>query len=102
MTKKNMNAPAKKIAEERVEILFELASKESDEDIQKRYVALAISISMKYRLRFKKDYKRRFCRNCSSYLVPGKNLKVRVQNGKIIYTCMSCGKVTRIPIKKGE
>lgn len=99
-----MNAQAKKIAEERVEILFNQASSESDENLQKRYVSLARSISMKYRLRFKRDYKRRFCQRCSSYLIPGKNLKVRVRNGKVIYTCMSCGKITRIPIKdkKGE
>lgn len=90
---------AKKIAGERIEILFSRAHEVRDDpELAKRYVYLAREIAMRQRMRLPKSCRRKFCRSCGSYFVPGENLRVRVLRGKVIYTCGVCGAVKRYPI----
>ena len=90
-----------KIAKSRIEQLFEQAKQAFNEDkkLANRYVELARKISMKYKVRIPSELKRKFCKNCYSYLVPSKNCRVRVSQGKITYYCLECKHFMRFPYK---
>jgi ribonuclease P protein subunit RPR2 len=45
---------------------------------------------MRQRVRIPRDLRRRFCRRCSAYLVPGSTLRVRLHRGKVVTTCLRC------------
>ncbi|MEE9323650.1 MAG: ribonuclease P protein component 4 [Candidatus Aenigmarchaeota archaeon] len=94
----------KKIAEERIQILFDQAESEFDEhpERSKRYVELARKMGMRYNVRFTKGMKMRFCKKCLSYLKPGANCRVRTRRDKqsVIITCLGCGNVSRYPYIK--
>ena len=101
MARSEKGVPVKQIARERIQILFRLAQEKRDNPVlSARYISLAREISMRQRLRLSKQQQRSFCRSCGSYFVPGENLRVRVQHGKVVYTCQECGNVVRIPIRK--
>jgi ribonuclease P protein subunit RPR2 len=92
-----------RIAGERIDILFTLAEEEaSSKNLIRanRYVDLARRIGMRYNVRIPGNYKRRFCRHCHSYLVPGANSRVRLRGGKITVYCENCQEYSRIPIKE--
>jgi len=96
--KKNKDL-SKKIAEERIIILFELAEQnfKTHPDRTQRYVALARLISMRYRVRLTRDMKRQICKHCYHFLVPGSNCRVRLKGGVVLKTCLVCGKQNRYP-----
>ncbi|NIO23017.1 MAG: ribonuclease P [Candidatus Aenigmarchaeota archaeon] len=91
----------KRIAKERVSILFKQAGKEfrKHPERSKRYVELSRKIGMRYNVRIPKDLRRRFCSKCSSYLRPGVNCRVRTSESKqaVTVTCLVCGFVSRHP-----
>lgn len=91
----------KKIAQERIKILFEEADKVFNKDpkLANRYVDLARKIAMKVNLRIPRNLKRKFCKHCYSYLKPGINSRTRIHKNKIIIYCKNCKKYTRIPLK---
>jgi len=93
---------SKKIARERIALLFRRAGEFFGEDplVSDRCVALARSISMRHRVRIDRAYRRQFCRHCHRFLVPGKNVRVRITRGKVVMTCRLCGRQMRIPVKK--
>lgn len=92
----------KEIARERIKKLFAEADKafSKDKKLANRYVALARKIAMKFNLRMPGGYKRKFCKHCYSYLKPGKNLRVRTKDKKVIYYCLECKKFMRFPLPK--
>jgi len=92
----------KKIARERVERLLELAHETLREDpnLSKRHVALAWRIKTKFNLRLPRELKLKFCRKCLSYWLPGKTCRVRTRQKIITITCLECGRVYRLPIRK--
>ena len=61
------------------------------------HMSLAAKIGMRYNVRLPRDLKRRYCRKCHAFLVPGKNCRVRISRGKVTTTCGVCGDVRRIP-----
>lgn len=88
------------IVKERFEVLFTLAEKEAlkhNMDRADRYVELARKIGMRYNVPIPAKYKRRFCKHCYSYLLPGVNARVRTGKSKIIIFCENCKKYMRIP-----
>ena len=94
-----------KIAKERIEILFNSAEKalqEEKENYSKRYISLARKIGSKSRTRLPLGYKKKFCKVCNIFWIPGKTLRVRLQRKekKLIYTCLSCGAIKRYPLIK--
>lgn len=99
---KSRTSGTKRIAEERIARLFDLAGETfaSDPARADRYVALARQIAMRQRIPVPRDLRHRFCRRCSAYLVPGANARVRVQRGKVIVTCLVCGHQKRYPVVK--
>jgi ribonuclease P protein subunit RPR2 len=64
-----------------------------------RYVELARGLAMKANIRLPSELKRRFCRHCHSFLVPGRNLTVRTSEGKLVYSCHECKRHWRMPLR---
>ena len=93
---------SKKIALERIKILFEEAEKEFKKNPERsnRYVEIARKISMKTKTKIPSELKRKFCKYCKKYLVPGVNLRVRMNKSRVIYNCLNCGKVMRFSVLK--
>jgi ribonuclease P protein subunit RPR2 len=89
---------------ERVRILFKQADDESKEhpERSKRYVEMAVKLCMRYNVNLPSEFKRRFCRSCKAYLVPGKNSRVRTSPSQkaVIVTCNGCGHVSRHPYRR--
>ena len=87
------------IAKERIEELFSQADKSFKDDSghANRYVLLARKVAMRTNVRFTKKQARMFCKHCNAYLMPGFNCRVRTREGKLVYTCLECGKSSRMP-----
>ena len=90
-----------KIARERIRILFQRAEEvvSNDPELANRYVFLARRIAMRHRIRIPRDLRRRFCRYCYAYLVPGMNARARIHRGKVVVTCRICGRQRRYPLR---
>ncbi len=92
----------KNIARKRIQILFQEAKKAALEDeIERsnRYVKLARKIGMRHNLSLDSKFKRRLCKNCSSYLFPDKSCSVRLKKGMVVSTCHICGTINRYKFK---
>jgi ribonuclease P protein subunit RPR2 len=101
--KKRMNE-TRQIALQRIHSLFRLAKEKIREEPQlaQRYAEIARKIAMRAKLRLPKEYRRMICRHCKSFIYPGVNSRVRVQQKRephMVVTCLVCGKITRIPLK---
>lgn len=94
----------KKIALERIRRLFAQAEEAFREDPEKahRHVAMARKIALRYNVRLPVELKRRVCKGCGRFLVPGKNARTRLSPRKasVITTCLECGHVSRHPYRK--
>jgi len=88
----------KEIACERIAIL--LAAAKENPVYSRRYVTLVRELGMSHRISLGKEERSHFCRKCGAYLVPGENLTVRIQHGKVIRTCRECGTISRTPINR--
>ncbi len=71
-----------------------------NKDVADGYVRKARRLAMKVKLRMPSEIKRKFCKYCNSYLVPGQNLRVRTQKGKLVYFCQVCKHHWRMPYIK--
>jgi ribonuclease P protein subunit RPR2 len=101
--KQRMNE-TRQIALQRIHSLFRLAKEKIREEPQlaQRYAEIARKIAMRAKLRLPKEYRRMICRHCKSFIYPGVNSRVRVQQKRephMVVTCLVCGKITRIPLK---
>ena len=94
----------KQIALERVHTLFSLAKEVVHEDPERaqRYVQVARRIAMRTRLQLPKEYRRLVCRKCKSFILPGVNCRIRIQQRRephMVITCLNCGGHSRFPLK---
>ena len=66
MKEKSRNPATKKIARERIEILFEQARQEfcAHPERSNRYVDIARKIAMRQRIRIDREFRRQFCHHC--------------------------------------
>ncbi len=89
------------IAKKRINFLFNEAKAvfKKDSKLSDKCVKQARRIAMKYKIRLPSSLKKRFCKNCHNYLVPGVNCRVRLHKHRLIYYCMSCKHFMRHPIK---
>jgi ribonuclease P protein subunit RPR2 len=99
-----LNASDRRIANERVYRLFQLAREmiREDEELAQRYIALARKIAMASRVRIPKEYRRQVCRSCKKFILPGVNCRVRIQQRRephVVVTCGYCGGHMRFPTK---
>jgi ribonuclease P protein subunit RPR2 len=95
---------AKQIALQRVHKLFSLAKEVVNEDpeLAQRYVRIARRVAMRTRLRLPKEYRSLVCRKCKSFILPGVNCRIRIQQRRephMVITCLNCGGHSRIPLK---
>ena len=91
------------VAEERIDRLHELArkaTKEGHDERARRYVQRARRIAERNRLGLPREFIRFTCDSCDAYLVPGKNARVRLQDGHVVVTC-ECGEHARYPYEDG-
>ena len=90
------------IGKERIKILLTLAEREAihnrNEERARRYVLLARKIAMRYNIRIEKSFKHKICRKCNSFLITSTGSRIRLQGGKIIKYCKTCGRITRMPL----
>lgn len=95
-------AEEKRFAKQKTKELIEKAEQtfSKNKSLANRYITLARKLSMKYNLRIPSELKRRFCKHCYKFLMPGVNARVRTKDGKLIYTCFECKKFFRLPLKK--
>ena len=93
---------ARKKAEKQIIEYFELAKKafSSSKKIANDYVRKARNLAMKHKIRLPRELKRQFCKHCYSFLVPSKNLRVRLQGKKVVYYCLECRRFMRFPYWK--
>jgi len=94
----------RQIALRRIHTLFRLAKEKIREEpaLAQRYAEIARKIAMRTKLRLPTEYRRMVCRHCKSFIYPGVNCRVRVQQRRephMVITCLVCGKITRIPLK---
>ena len=92
---------AKEIAQDSINNLFALAKKSTGKDtkLADRYVDMARRIAMKAKTRIPSACKRQYCKHCYSYLMPGRNCRVRMNNKTISYYCEKCKRFSRIGYK---
>ncbi|WP_406660531.1 ribonuclease P protein component 4 [Methanolobus sp. ZRKC3] len=97
--RKKKKTIAKDIALERITYLFSAAGDAYPLDPMRsnRYASLARRIGMRYRVSIPSELKRKICKKCNSFLVPGSNCRVRLSDGSIIITCLNCGAIKRYP-----
>ncbi|MGD1004362.1 MAG: ribonuclease P protein component 4 [Methanoregulaceae archaeon] len=102
MKERSRTPHTKKIAHERIDRLFAQARDvfSSHPEWSNHYVELARRIAARQRVRIDHDFRRQFCRHCSSYLVPGNTSRVRIHRGIVVVTCLSCGKRRRYRVVK--
>ncbi|UCC93311.1 MAG: ribonuclease P [Thermoplasmata archaeon] len=92
------------IARERMELLMEQADQAAlagQMDLADRYVDLARRVGMRYNVRFRQAHRRRFCKACYRYLLPGSTSRTRMNRGRAVTTCLRCGHVMRRPLGDG-
>ncbi len=95
-----------KLARGRIEELIEFAKQTHSEDpkLANRYVTIARNIAMGTKVAIPAYLKRNICHNCKELLVPGRNMRFRINNKKhygtyVSVTCLSCNHITRYIVK---
>ena len=103
MPTKHFQKPAQQvnIAKRRIRFLFQEAKDSFKENskLSDKYVKLARRIAMKYKIKLPSSLKKKFCKNCHEYLVPGANCRVRIHKHRIIYYCFGCKHFMRYNIR---
>ena len=92
---------AKEVAKQHIKELFDQADEAFKErpDLSHRYVTLARTIQMKFKVRMPREYKRKYCKHCYHYIRTGVNGRVRLRDGVLTIYCDHCRKFTRVPFK---
>ena len=96
-----------KIALKRIHILFTSAKEiiNVDSELAQRYFQVARKIAMRTRLNIPKEYRTLICKKCKTFILPGINCRVRIQQKRqthIVITCFNCNRYYRIPILSRE
>ncbi|MCL5092797.1 MAG: RNAase P [Candidatus Marsarchaeota archaeon] len=99
---KSNKGMVKRIAAERISILYDIAHNEfsngADVGLAARHVKLMRKISMHYKVRMPKAIRRSICKKCNFVLIPGMNCTLRIlaKDRSYIVTCMNCGTDMRV------
>lgn len=89
------------IAGERIGLLFKEADRAALRgriDLADRYIELARAVGMRHNVPVPAAMRRRACRGCHGYLLPGATSRTRLNRGRVTITCLRCGHVTRVPL----
>ncbi len=63
-----------------------------------RLTAKAHREVLRSKLKLPAVLKKRYCKYCRSFWMPGKTVRVRLSKGRIVYSCLSCKKIQRMPL----
>jgi len=88
------------VAAERIERLARLAAqatRDGESDRSRTYVALARRIAERNRLSLPRRLDRFGCDRCGVYRIPGRNARVRLQEGSHVVIRCDCGATDRHP-----
>ena len=87
------------IAIERMNILFNRAEMEfiTHPERSNRYVELALKLSTKYNTKVPYEWSKRYCKECKSFLKPGRNCTVRLVDSEVNIFCGECGHAMKVP-----
>jgi ribonuclease P protein subunit RPR2 len=91
------------VAAERIERLWALAreaASDGEAERARRYVRRARRVAERNRIPLPTAFKRFTCDACDAYLRPGRNARVRLQDGHVVVTC-DCGHQARYPYEDG-
>lgn len=90
------------IPEERIDRLATLAwaaTRRGETDRSREYVRTARRIAERHRIGLPREFKRFTCDACDVALVPGRNARVRLQDGHVVIRC-DCGELHRYPYRE--
>jgi ribonuclease P protein subunit RPR2 len=73
-----------------------------DADLADRHAGAARRIAMRYQVRGLDRLTAEVCRGCGAYRVAGRTSRTRVQRGRVVTTCLACGRVRRRPLPPSE
>lgn len=101
MKERSRTPKTKMVARERIARLFSEAQVAFPlhPELSNRYMEIARKIAMRQRVRIDQAFRRKFCRRCSSYLVPGKTSRVRIRHSRVVVTCLVCKARRRYPVR---
>ena len=94
---KSNKGMVKKIAAERISMLYDIARSEfsNDADIKlaSKHVKLMRKISMHYKVRLPQMIRHSICKKCNYVLIPGRNCTIRIlaTDRAYVATCTNCG-----------
>ena len=90
---------SRKIAASLVAGLFRQAEDAfpASQEVALRFVRKARRAAERARIPVPAQFRRRFCRYCSSFWVPGRTVRVRLQKQKVVYCCLVCRHYFRLP-----
>ncbi len=102
MAKKISKQKAKRLAQTEIRRHFAAAQQvfKNQPLLAHKHIAKARRLAMKHKIALPRELKRRFCKHCYRYLVPGTNCRVRTQKARVIYYCLNCKKFMRFVIRK--
>ena len=82
--------------------LFKLAEVVSRDNpkLANKYINLARKNAMKVNLKLPRNLKRKFCKHCYSYFVPGRTCRIRIHKSRVTYYCFTCKKYMRFMLPK--
>jgi len=90
-----MGIPEERI--DRLQTLAREATEEGEYDRAREYVRLARRVAERNRVSLPRSFKRFTCDDCDAYLLPGRNARVRLQDGHVVVRCEHCGATARYP-----
>jgi len=98
---KNVRKIQKKIALERIQILYSNALHYSiiNKEIGLKQLEVIKRLSLKFNLRLPYPYKLFFCKNCKAPIFPGIDSKIRISNTPRLHIkiiCLKCNDVYRL------
>src|SRR3989338_7942537 len=96
---RDSKAGMQKAAIEKVRVIFANAEalSRANPGLADRYVRKARNTAQKARISIPREFRKRFCRHCGKFWVPGRTVRVRLQKQKVVYYCLSCRHYTRHP-----
>jgi ribonuclease P protein subunit RPR2 len=89
----------RELASRQVRELFSQASRERSEELRTRCVSRAHRLALKHKIRLPPELKRQYCKRCFAFWFLGRTARVRVSQGKAVYTCLACGAIRRFSTK---
>ena len=94
----------KNAAQHQIQLYFDEATKIFSKDKRKANdnVRKARTLAMKYKIRLPRELKRKFCKQCYCFLMPGVNCRIRTRPKRVIYYCLECKKYMRFPYNKNR